>query len=140
MGQDLQSFFLSRGITHQTSVPHTPHQNGCAERFNCTLLEKAEAMWQYACLLKSFWQDAVETSLHIYNCQPMCHHNWKTPIEIFNGDKPDISYFRVFGTCAYVFIPQEQQHDKLSPKVEKMIFIGYESNTKGYRFWSQQCR
>ena len=59
-------------------------------------------------------------------------------IEIFYGDKLDISYFRVFGTCAYVFIPQEQQHNKLSPKAEEMIFIGYESNTKGYCFWSQQ--
>ena len=105
LGRDLQSFFLSRGITHQTSVPHTPQQNGHAERFNHTLLEKAEAMWQHACLPKSFWQDAVETSLHIYNRQPMHCHNWKMPIEIFNGDKPDISYFRVFGTCAYVFIP-----------------------------------
>ena len=97
-------------------------------------------MQQHACLPKSFWQDAVKTSLHIYNCQPMCHHNWKMPIEIFNGDKPDISYSRVFGTCTYVFIPQEQQHDKLSPKAEEMIFIGYEPNTKGYCFWSQQCR
>ena len=65
-------------------------------------------------------------------------HNWKTPIEIFNGDKPDVSYFRVFGTHAYVFIPQEQQHDKLSPKAEEMIFSGYELNTKGYCFCSQQ--
>jgi len=30
----LQWFFQSRGITHQTSVPHTPQQNDCAERFN----------------------------------------------------------------------------------------------------------
>ena len=65
-------------------------------------------------------------------------YNWKTPIEIFNEDKPDVSYFRVFGTHAYVFIPQEQQHNKLSPKAEEVIFSGYELNTKGYCFWSQQ--
>ena len=67
LGKELQMFFLSRGITHQTSVPHTPQQNGCAERFNRTLLEKAEAIQQHACLPRSFWQDAVETTLHIYN-------------------------------------------------------------------------
>ena len=50
---DLQSFFSSRGITHQTSIPHTPQQNGHAERFNHTLLEKAEAMQQHACLPNS---------------------------------------------------------------------------------------
>jgi hypothetical protein len=64
----------------------------------------------------------------------MRRHEWKTPIEQFNGDQPDVSYFRVFGTRAYVWIPSNQRQDKLSPKSEEMIFIGYESNTKGYRF------
>ena len=48
---------------------YTP-TNGRAERFNWTLLEKAEAIHQHACLPWSFWQDAVETALHIYNRQP----------------------------------------------------------------------
>ena len=34
MAGELQLFFRSRGVTHQTSVPHTPQQNGRAERFN----------------------------------------------------------------------------------------------------------
>jgi transposase InsO family protein len=102
MAGELQSFFKSRGITHQISVPHTPQQNGRAERFNRTLLEKAEAICQHACLPQSFWKDAVDTALHIYNQQPMRRHEWKTPIEQFNGDQPDVSYFRVFGTRAYV--------------------------------------
>ena len=108
LGKELQTFFSSRGITHQTSVPHTSQQNGRAKRFNQTLLEKAEAIQQHACLPRSFWQDVVETALHIYNQQPMCRHLWKTPIEIFNGDKPDVSYFRVFGLHTYVFISPEQ--------------------------------
>jgi hypothetical protein len=49
-------------------------------------------------------------------------------------------HIKVFGTCAYVWIPSEQRQDKLSPKSEVMIFIGYESNTKGYRFWSKERR
>src|SRR6266702_1084985 len=89
----------------------------------------------HACLAPSFWQDAVETSLHLYNRQPMRRHTWKTPIELFNGDKPDASYFRIFGIRAYVFIPPEQRQNKLSSKAEEMIFIGYEPNTKGYCFW-----
>jgi len=140
MAGTLQSFFQSRGITHQTLVPHIPQQNGRAERFNRTLLEKAEAIRQHACLPRSFWQDAVETALHIYNRQPMRCHEWKTPIEQFNGDKPDVSYFRIFGSLAYVFISLEQRQDKLSPKSEEMIFIGYEPNTKGYHFWSKDRR
>ena len=34
LGKELQMFFSSRGITHQTSVPHTPQQNGHAKRFS----------------------------------------------------------------------------------------------------------
>ena len=34
MAGELQQFFTSRGVIHQTSVPHTPQQNGHAERFN----------------------------------------------------------------------------------------------------------
>ena len=107
MGQDLQLFSHPEVSLIRPLFP-TLLSRMVMQKFNCTLLEKAEAMWQHAYLPKSFWQDAVETSLHIYNHQPMCHHIWKIPIEIFNGDKPDISYFRVFGTHAYVFIPQEQ--------------------------------
>ena len=44
LGKELQAFFLSRGITHQTSVPHISQQNSHAERFNRTLLEKAEVI------------------------------------------------------------------------------------------------
>jgi hypothetical protein len=51
-----------------------------------------------------------------------------------------VSYFRVFGTRAYVWIPSDQRQDKLSPTSEEMIFIGYEPNTKGYRFWSTERR
>ena len=91
-------------------------------------------MCQHVCLPKAFWQDAVEIALHIYNRQPMHCHEWKTPIELFNGKKPDASYFRVFECHAYVFIPPEQWPDKLSPKSEEMTFIGYEPNTKGWHF------
>ena len=77
MSHEFQAFLSSRGVTHQTSVPHMPQQNGRAERFNRTILEKTEAMRHHACLPKAFWQDAVETSVHLYNRQPMCHHDWK---------------------------------------------------------------
>ena len=100
-------FLSSRGIEHQTSVSHTPQQNGHAEHFNQTILKKSEAMHQYACLPLAFWQDAVETALHIYNLQPMQCLNRSTPITKWNGDVAGISYFKVFGSQAYVFIPKE---------------------------------
>jgi hypothetical protein len=137
LGQDLLQFFTSKGISCQYSVPHLPQQNGRAERFNRTIMEKAQAICLNACLPNSFWQDACETALHIYNRQPMHHHSWKTPAAIFLGKKPDISYFRVFGCKAYVFILKDIRQNKLSPKAEEMIFIGYEQESKHIAFTVQ---
>ena len=44
ISSDLQNFLSENGIEHQMTVPHTPQQNGRAECFNHTLLEKSEAM------------------------------------------------------------------------------------------------
>ena len=140
INQSLKTFLSSKGIEHQTSVPQTPQQNGRAERFNRTILEKSEAMRQHACLPPFFWQDAVETTLHIYNRQPMCRLDWSTPISKWNGDVPDVSYFKVFGSLAYVLIPKEDRQNKLSAKAEEATFIGYEKGTKGYKFWSPKRR
>ena len=93
-------------------------------------------MCQHACLPPSFWQDAVEAALHIYNRQPMCCLNWFTPISKWNGDIPNVLYFKVFGSLAYVLIPKEDRQNKLSAKAEEAIFIGCEKGTKGYKFWS----
>jgi len=40
----------------------------------------------------------------------------------------------------FLYVSLEQWQDKLSPKSEEMIFIGYEPNTKGYCFWSKERR
>ena len=95
MSHEFQALLLSRDMTPQTPVPHMPQQNGKVEKFNRTILEKAEAMHHHTYLPKAFWQDTIETSVHLYNRQPMHCHDWKTPIELFKGDgkKPDASYF-----------------------------------------------
>ena len=59
------------GIVHQKMVAHSPQQNGQAERWNRTIMEKATAMLHHAGLSHGFWQLAVDTTVHIYNCQPM---------------------------------------------------------------------
>ena len=44
ISSDLWNFLSKNGVEHQMTVPHTPQQNGRAEHFNRTLLEKSEAM------------------------------------------------------------------------------------------------
>lgn len=61
------AFMHQSGIEQQFSLPDIPQQNGCAERFNHTMVKKAEAMQHAACLPPNLWQIALETSVHIYN-------------------------------------------------------------------------
>ena len=58
-------------ITVLQSVPHTPQQNGHAECFMCTIMDKAQAMRLEACLPDSWWEFAVNHAAHCYNRTPV---------------------------------------------------------------------
>lgn len=57
-----------------------------------------------------------------------------TPFEAWHGKKPKISHLKVFGCVAHVKAVGPGL-SKLSDRSNKMVFIGYESGTKGYRFF-----
>ena len=57
-----------------------------------------------------------------------------TPYEVWHGAKPKLSFLKVWGCEAYV---KKLQPDKLEPKSEKVIFVGYPRETIGYTFYHQ---
>src|ERR1700689_1120556 len=85
------------GIKIRTSVPHIHQQNGHAEHFNRTLMDKAQALRLDACLPQTWWEFAVNTATHLYNCTPVRRLKWCTPYELVYGEIPDIGHLRVFG-------------------------------------------
>jgi transposase InsO family protein len=113
------------GIILELSPPRTPQMNSCAECFMRTFSEKAEAMRLHACIPPSWWEFAVEHSIHVYNRTPLARHDWKTPYEIIHKKKPSVKHLRVFGSGAYVFIPEEDRKKKLQPKAKLMTYIGW---------------
>ena len=40
LNSELHKYFRSKGIIHNTTAPYTPEQNGVAERFNRTLMDR----------------------------------------------------------------------------------------------------
>lgn len=140
MNTILDTRFKELGITHHKTMPYTPQQNGRAERWNRTFMEKALSMLHHAGLSLGFWQLAVDTAVHVYNRTPTRTLKWKTPMELWSaGHIPDVSYFRVFGCKAYVHTQKEHRH-KLEPNSKVMTFVGYEDGSKGYRFWHSSTR
>ena len=100
--KEFQTYLKSKGIKHQLSIPHTPEQNGVAERMNTTIVESARAMMSHANLPSSFWAEAVATAVYVRNrSESSALRENMTPFERWYGRKPDVSHFRVFGCRAY---------------------------------------
>jgi hypothetical protein len=91
----------NQGIKIFTSTPHTPQQNGRAERFMRTFMDKAESMRFTACIPQSWWEFSIEYAVQLYNRTPQDRLKWSTPFAMLHdGEKPHIDQFCVFGCGA----------------------------------------
>jgi transposase InsO family protein len=59
MGESFQIWLKRKCIRHETSVPHTPEQNGVAERSNRTVVEAARSMLHQKNLPLELWAEAI---------------------------------------------------------------------------------
>lgn len=125
-----QNFLRQNGIRHETTVPHTPQQNGVAERANRSIMEKTRCMLREAGLGNKYWAEAVNTAVYLKNRSPTIAVKGSTPEEKWSHKKVSISHLRTFGCIAYV---QKHNRTKLDPKATRYIFVGYCQETKGYR-------
>nr|GEY52929.1 uncharacterized mitochondrial protein AtMg00810-like [Tanacetum cinerariifolium] len=112
----LKEFFDSVGISHQMSSVRTPQQNGVVERRNRTLVEAARTMLIFSRAPLFLWAKAIATACFTQNCFIIHRHFNKTPYELINDRKPDISFLHVFGSLYY---PKNDREDigKLGAKV-----------------------
>lgn len=129
---NFEKYLTNCGITHQTSAPYSPQQNGLAERMNRTLVEKARCMIFYAKLDKPMWAEAVATAAYLVNRSPTKVLGNTTPYKMWTGKEPKLSHVRIFGSKAMVHVPKEKR-TKWDKKSREMILVGYCENTKGYR-------
>ena len=97
------------GIEHQTSMPDSLQQNGRAEQFQQTILNKAESMRHMARLSSGFWSYAIRTVIHVYNVTPIAKDEFKTPNKMWNGLTLDFSHLHIFGCSAYVTINKKKR-------------------------------
>ncbi|KAK1607739.1 hypothetical protein QYE76_031412 [Lolium multiflorum] len=115
------------GILSQLTPPGTPQRNGVSERRNRTLLDMVRSMMSLTDLPLSFWSYALETAAFTLNRAPSKSVE-TTPYELWFNKKPKLSFLKVWGCEAYV---KKLQPDKLEPKAEKCVFIGYPKETIG---------
>ena len=124
-------FCSTQGIIHQFSCPHTPQQNGVAERKHRHIIECALTMLSHSQLPPSYWSYAVSTAMHIINRLPTPLLKNLTPWELLFKSKPDITHLRSFGCVCFPLLKPYNSH-KLQPHTTPCIFLGYPAHTKGY--------
>nr|GEX58291.1 retrovirus-related Pol polyprotein from transposon TNT 1-94 [Tanacetum cinerariifolium] len=106
--QVLQKYFDSVGISHQVSSVRTPQQNGVVERRNRTLVEAARTMLIFSRAPLFLWAEVIATACFTQNRSIIhCRFN-KTPYELINRRKLDISFLHVFGALCY---PKNDRED-----------------------------
>ena len=108
-------------IVSLLTPPGTPQCNGVYERHNRPLLDMLRSMMSLTDLPLSFWGYALETVAFTLNRAPSKSVE-TAPYELWFGKKPKLLFLKVWGCDAYV---KKFHPDKLDPKSEKCVFIGY---------------
>jgi hypothetical protein len=79
-----------------------------------------------------FWAEAINIACYSINRLYLHRILKKTSYELFTGKKPNVSYFRVFGSKCFILV-KRGRISKFAPKVVEGFLLGYDSNTRAYR-------
>ncbi|GJU62887.1 retrovirus-related pol polyprotein from transposon TNT 1-94 [Tanacetum coccineum] len=139
VNQTLRAYYEEVGISHQTSVAHTPQQNGVVERRNHTIVEVSRTMLIFSKAPLFLWAEAVATACYTQNQSLIRKRHNKTPYELIHDRKPDLSYLYVFGALCY---PTNNSEDlgNLKLKADIGIFVGYAPAKKEFRIYNKRTR
>jgi transposase InsO family protein len=133
---NIEEFLEEEGLGHEFSVPYTPQQNGIVERQNRTLIEAARTMLDEYKVSDQFWAEAINTACHAINRLYLHKILNKTAYELLLGKKPNVSYFRVFGSKCFI-LNKKPKNSKFASKVDEGFLLGYASNAHGYRVFNK---
>jgi transposase InsO family protein len=131
----IQGFLEDEGIKHEFSSPYMPQQNGVVERKNRTLLDMARTMLDEYKTPNRFWAEEINTPCYSINRLYLHRILKKTSYELLTGKKPNVSYFRVFGSKCFMLIKRGRK-SKFTPKAVEGFLLCYDSNTRTYRFFN----
>ena len=131
---EFKEYCNEHGIKHFTTTPYTPQQNGSGERRNRIVVEMVRCLLKSKGLPAEFWGEAVSTAVYLLNRAPTKSLQGCTPYEAWHNKKPKVHHLRTFGCVVYVKKVGPGM-SKLSDGSTKMVFIGYETGTKGYRVY-----
>nr|GFC95921.1 retrovirus-related Pol polyprotein from transposon TNT 1-94 [Tanacetum cinerariifolium] len=93
----------------------------------------------FSCALLFLWAEVIATACFTQNRSIIHRRFKKTPYELINGRKPDISFLYVFGALCN---PKNDREDigKLGVKGDISFFIGYSADSCAYRVYNRRTK
>ena len=125
--------------------PHTPEHTSTVERAMLDMKNGIITALNDANLPDYLWHYAASHQVHVKNRSPHKALYRLTPRHVWDTDSDDhqvvaqknyrldLSYLRVFGCIAYPLVPKAKRKN-LDDKAVKRLFIGYDTNSRSYRF------
>ncbi|GKA50311.1 retrovirus-related pol polyprotein from transposon TNT 1-94 [Tanacetum coccineum] len=106
---------------------------------NQTLVEAARTMLIFSKALLFLWAEAINTTCYTQNRSLIRLRYNKTPYELMQDKKPDLSFFHVFGSLCY---PTNDHEDlgKFDAKADIGIFVGYAPAKKAFRIYNRRTQ
>ncbi|CAL9120320.1 unnamed protein product [Musa textilis] len=88
-------------------------------------------------LPKYFWAQAINTVYYIMNRVLVRPLLFKTPYELWNNKKSNVSYFKVFG-CKCFILNEKDVLGKFDAKSDEGIFLSYSSISKAFHIFNKR--
>jgi hypothetical protein len=86
---------------------------------------------------QNYWVEAIHTIVHVLNKAHLRPHSDRTPYELWYGRPASIKHFKVFGSKCYIKNNNENL-GKYDDRDDEGIFLGYATNSKGYKFYNKR--
>jgi hypothetical protein len=79
--------------------------------------------------------EAINTACHATNHLYLHKLLKNTSYELLTCNKPNVSYFRVFGSKCYI-LQKRSKSSKFAPKTYEGVLLGYDSKSRAYRVFN----
>jgi hypothetical protein len=97
----------------------------------------ARSMMNEMNIPKTYWVEAIHKTFRILNKAHLKPHSDKTPYELWFGIPASINHFKVFGSKCYIK-NNDENIGKYDDRDNEGIFLGYATNSKGYRCYNKR--
>ena len=88
---------------------------------------------------RNLWGEAINTTCHTVNKVYFRPGTKKTPFELWKGRKPNVKYFRIFGSTCFILKDRENVGE-FDSRSDEGIFLGYSFTSKAYRVYNKRTK